>query len=606
MVRLHQADCPKGAMSIIGFIPAPESAATVVAWVQALADKDEETRFLCLETGFGGRTGQAVREALGGTGDSTANVVAIDDPMPVARVRDQVRKMRGRLLVTGPFELPAVSGKAQTSDELVRIAPCQTFALLYGGKTPSEVKRVLFVPTGRNHDRSALRLVDWLRQRRGVEVTIGAVEEESGAQSGRGGERYIRAMLHDEALDEEAFEVKSVADRLKHRGVITLFEDHDLVVTGADAVSRVRPLQQSLGDATVAIVKRTPPLRRHAMADWLPRINPADHADLRTELRLGSSWGPDFVGMLGLASAIASLGLLQNSPAVVIGSMLLAPLMTPMIGLGLALGQADGHLARICGKSIGLGFLLTLAVSFLIGIITPSGVTLPDEVIARGGPNVLDLLIAVFAAAAATFAMARPNITGAIAGVAIATALVPPVCAVGISLANGSWLNAFGAFTLFFTNLIAIIVMSSFTFSFLGITASRAHPRHRRQALLARWGLLVLLLALAGPLSTTLVGQLEEGKRVPLAYPVTRAVARAVLERVARDEGVDIVFMARPRLEDRVVIHIASHDKLPPSYAKELRMIVRDVMDDPELPVSVIAVRGLWRNDSDSPNSGPP
>ena len=94
-------------------------------------------------------------------------------------------------------------------------------------------------------------------------------------------------------------------------------------------------------------------------------------------------------------------------------------------------------MARLCGKSIGLGFLLTLAVSYLIGITTPSGATLTEEVLARGGPNVLDLLIAVFAAAAATFAMARPNIAGAIAGVAIATALVPPVCAVGISLANG-------------------------------------------------------------------------------------------------------------------------------------------------------------------------
>ena len=65
------------------------------------------------------------------------------------------------------------------------------------------------------------------------------------------------------------------------------------------------------------------------MSEWLPRINPADHADLIYHLRQGSVWGPDFIGMLGLASAIASLGLLQNSPAVVIGSMLLAPLMTP-------------------------------------------------------------------------------------------------------------------------------------------------------------------------------------------------------------------------------------------------------------------------------------
>jgi uncharacterized hydrophobic protein (TIGR00271 family) len=280
--------------------------------------------------------------------------------------------------------------------------------------------------------------------------------------------------------------------------------------------------------------------------------------------------------------------------------------MTPMIGLGLALGYADRQLGRQCWKSIGLGFLLTLGVSFLIGIITPAGATLSDEVLARGAPNVLDLLIAVFAAAAATFAMARPNISGAIAGVAIATALVPPVCAVGISLAHGEWLNAFGAFALFFTNLIAIIVMSSFTFSLLGITAERALPRRRRLARMVRWGLVALLLALAGPLSTTLVTQLEKGKQVPLAYPVTREVAKAVLDRVARDEGVDIIFLARPRADDRVVIHVASHGELPPSYANELRKIVRDAMDDPELPVSVVAVRGLWRSDTDSPQNGSP
>jgi uncharacterized hydrophobic protein (TIGR00271 family) len=592
-------------MSVVGFVPNPEIAPALIAWAHTLADKDEETTFLCLETGFDGRTTQAVREALGEKGDGVSTLIAIDDPMPVARVREYVRKRNIRLLVTGPFALPAVGGKDQTADELVRSASCQTFALLYGEKAPSEIKRVLFVPTGREHDRSALRLVETLRQRRMAQVTIGVIEDETGAKAGHTGERYIRALLHDEALDVEEFEVKVVVDRLKHRGVVELFEDHDLVVTGANAASRLHPLRQSLGEATVAIVKRTPPLSKRAIADWLPRINPTDHADLLHDLSAGSVWGPDFIGMLGLASAIASLGLLQNSPAVVIGSMLLAPLMTPMIGLGLALGQADVRVMRLCGQSIALGFLLTLAVSFLIGIITPAGATLSEEVLARGGPNVLDLLIAVFAAAAATFAMARPNISGAIAGVAIATALVPPVCAVGISLAFGEWLNAFGAFALFFTNLIAIIVMSSFTFSLLGITASRARPRHRRRAQLGRWSLLVLLLALAGPLSTTLVAQLEEGKSVPIAYPVTKAVARAVFERVAQDEGVDVMFIARPRAEHRVMIHVASRDELPLSYANELRKIVRDAMYDAELPVNVVAVRGLWRSDSDSDSDSP-
>jgi uncharacterized hydrophobic protein (TIGR00271 family) len=584
-------------MSIIGFAPDPETAATVVAWVQALTDKDEETTFLCLETGFDGRTRQAVREALDEAGQSTSTLITIDDPMPVARVREHTRKRNIRLLVTGPFALPAVGGKAQTSEELARTAHCQTLALLYGAKTPAEITKILFVPTGEEHDRSALRLVDSLRQRPGVQVTIGVVEDETGAKAGETGRNYIRALLHDLALDPDEFEAKVVVDRLKHRGVIALYEDHDLVVTGLNATSRVRPLRQSLGDASVAIVKRAPPLSKRAIADWLPRINPADHADLLHDLRMGSIWGPDFIGMLGLASAIASLGLLQNSPAVVIGSMLLAPLMTPMIGLGLALGQADVRVMRLCGKSIGLGFLLTLAVSYLIGIITPAGVTLPDEVLARGGPNVLDLLIAVFAAAAATFAMARPNISGAIAGVAIATALVPPVCAVGISLAHGEWLNAFGASALFFTNLVAIIVMSSFTFSLLGITAARALPRHRRRAVLGRWSLVVLLLVLAGPLSETLVAQIEQGKSVPLAHPVTRAVLNAVFERVAQDEGVDVTFIARPRAEHRVLIHVASQHELPLSYADELREIVREQMEDPDLPVTVVAVRGFWRSD---------
>ena len=84
--------------------------------------------------------------------------------------------------------------------------------------------------------------------------------------------------------------------------------EHDLVVVGVDAANYVHPLRQSLGDATIAIARRTPPLRLRAMADWLPRINPAILADLRHDLRVGSNWGPDFIAMLGLASAIASLG----------------------------------------------------------------------------------------------------------------------------------------------------------------------------------------------------------------------------------------------------------------------------------------------------------
>jgi hypothetical protein len=97
------------------------------------------------------------------------------------------------------------------------------------------------------------------------------------------------------------------------------------------------------------------------------------------------------------------------------------------------------------------------------------------------------------------------------------------------------------------------------------------------------------------------ISQIDEGKNVSLAHPVTRTLSRALHERVAQDEGVEIMLLARPRAQRGVVIHVASDYELPQSYATDLRKIVRDKMGDPELPVVVIAVRGWWRSDTDTP-----
>ena len=584
-------------MSICGFVASPDAAAMVVAWTDAAADADERRTFLCLETGPDGETSRAVRELLAKGSDNVSNLMPIDDANFVSAVLKQLRRAKSRLLVTAFSKLAASEDKKEAMQRLLKAASCTTIGFLYGEHLPSEVKRALVVSTGRQDDRTGVQLADFVRRRLDAEVTLGAVEDASGAALGKGGASYIRSILHDEALDEHDFEFKVTASNHKSEGIRNLWEDHDLILTGVDNLGRMQRLQESLGNTTVAVIKKSRLLSSRALVDWLPRINPSDHADLRVTLRIGSIWGPDFIAMLGLASAIASLGLLQNSPAVVIGSMLLAPLMTPMIGLGLALRQASLEMAHQCGWSIVRGFLLTLVVSFLIGVVTPSGGSLPDEVLARGAPNILDLLIAVFAAAAATFAMARPNIAGAIAGVAIATALVPPVCSVGISLAQGEWLNAFGAAALFFTNLIAIIVMSSFIFSLLGIKSTEVRQSHRRRAIWSSWGLVVVLLALVGPLSERLSVRLEEGKNVPLVYPVTQELRQAVLDHVARDEGVDVFLLGRPRAEARIVIYIASRTAIPEAYADDLRKIVRDQIGDPEIPVTVYALRGFWRSD---------
>jgi hypothetical protein len=104
-------------MTIIAFVPNPESASTVVAWAETLRANDEETRWLCLDVRRDGRTTQALIEALGGRSEVEPAPQEITDPAPVQMVLEQVRKTAPRLLLTAPFALPAVEGRAQTSDE---------------------------------------------------------------------------------------------------------------------------------------------------------------------------------------------------------------------------------------------------------------------------------------------------------------------------------------------------------------------------------------------------------------------------------------------------------------------------------------------------------
>lgn len=585
-------------MPVVGFVPEPEAAPNVVAWTKALTRDDETDEYVCHEIGTSSAGENAVRAALAERGDTESKVTSVRDPSVVAAVLERCRSVNALRLVTSTFDLKDTGQRAQTSEVLVRSSPCQTFCSVFGGKRPPDVGKILVVMNKGSQDRTALAIADHLSRGGRAKVTVATVEDDTGARAEQAGERALRALLHEAALEEdERFETKVVVDRIPHRGVQHCFDGHDLILTGRENYELIRPLRLSVGDATAAIVKRDPPLRLRALPDWLPRINPSDHADLLQDLRQGSAWGPDFIAMLGLASAIATLGLLQNSPAVVIGSMLLAPLMTPMIGSGLSVVQANAQLARTCGKSIVFGFLLTLGVSFGVAALTPTSDTLSPETLSRGGPNVLDLLIALFAAVAATFAMARPNLSGAIAGVAIATALVPPVCALGISLEHRDFVNAGGASVLFATNLVGIIVASTATFAFLGVTPERARPRYRRWARLVFAALVVLLGVLAAPLSFQLTSQIEVGRSEALTFPVTRAVSEALFDFVDRDEDVDITFLARSSVKDATFVHIASRRELPPAYAENLRKIVRDVRGDPTARVIVIAVRGLWRSE---------
>ena len=165
--------------------------------------------------------------------------------------------------------------------------------------------------------------------------------------------------------------------------------------------------------------------------------------------------GPN-VWILAFSTVIASVGLNVNSTAVIIGAMLISPLMGPIIGLGLALGTNDVDLLKLAFKNLLVMVLISLAASTLFFLLSPLNLTNPTELEARTSPTIYDVLIALFGGLAGILENSRKERGTAIAGVAIATALMPPLCTAGYGL---SCLNAhffFGALYLFIINTVFI------------------------------------------------------------------------------------------------------------------------------------------------------
>ncbi|MFC6977532.1 DUF389 domain-containing protein [Microbulbifer taiwanensis] len=391
-----------------------------------------------------------------------------------------------------------------------------------------------------------------------------------------------------------------VFNKREYRKIAAAMDGYDLVLIGANS-GDLGTLVELTGHPTFAVVKRGPALRpwRHRKSgeDWNPLLSPSDYADLLEGLRRGSQLSLDFLIMLGLAAVVASMGLLQDSTAVVIGSMLLAPLMTPMLGCGLALAQANPKLGNAALRSVGIGLALTLVISLLMGFLTP-GAELTPEIFARGDPNILDLVVAAASGAAAAYASARPNLIGSIAGVAVATALVPPLCSAGISLAYFDITNARGAALLFTTNFVAIVLCAAATFRILGIRTARTGSRQRRWVVGTVAAMAIAGLVLLVPLQLALLKGLLQGKPQPNYYPLSRAVMNALEDYVEDDPDVEIFDAGRPSSPfhpaDVVLVLGAPHD-LDKDYADALIKIVRREMRNQKLKVEVHLIREMWQ-----------
>lgn len=180
-----------------------------------------------------------------------------------------------------------------------------------------------------------------------------------------------------------------------------------------------------------------------------------DERQIVAQISSGVSFRGANLWVLIFAIFIASLGLNVNSPAVIIGAMLISPLMGPIIGMGLAVGINDVELLKRSARNFGVATLISVLTATVYFLLTPLG-DARSELLARTSPTLYDVLIATCGGAAGIIALCTKGKGNVIPGVAIATALMPPLCTAGYGLATGHWLYFLGAFYLFFINTVFI------------------------------------------------------------------------------------------------------------------------------------------------------
>lgn len=192
-----------------------------------------------------------------------------------------------------------------------------------------------------------------------------------------------------------------------------------------------------------------------------------DFPQVRVKIEANALPSKMYFLMNALSAIIASYGLVANSAAVVIGAMLVAMMLGPITGVALAIIDYRIPLLRKSLFTVAAGGILVIAVGFVVGLLH-QGQPLTNEILSRTHPTSMDLMIALAGGTAGAYAMISPHLSVAVVGVAVATALVPPLAASGILFANGEMSLGFGAFLLAVTNIIAIQFTNAMVLWFTG------------------------------------------------------------------------------------------------------------------------------------------
>lgn len=226
------------------------------------------------------------------------------------------------------------------------------------------------------------------------------------------------------------------------------------------------------------------------------KVTPEREGEIRASIIQMSDPGPAFYVLVVLSTTIAAFGLLADSTAVVIGAMLVAPLMGPIFGIALAVTVNDRRLfaKSMFGEVFGAAVVVALAAG--IALLFPHA-EYGREVLSRTQPNLYDLVVAFASGLAGAYALVDRRLSPALPGVAIATALVPPLTTSGLCFAEGQIEQGIGAVLLFISNFLAIETASSLVFRLHGFKPQREGPRTFR-SIARQFGLRAVLIVIVG------------------------------------------------------------------------------------------------------------
>jgi uncharacterized hydrophobic protein (TIGR00271 family) len=300
--------------------------------------------------------------------------------------------------------------------------------------------------------------------------------------------------------------------------------------------------------ADAGLAEGAPPSAKRSPGAAFPQNIPWWRLRSVSDLRRSARLTPGFLLLTVLSSSIATFGLVTDSAAVIIGAMLIAPLLSPIMAIALAVLGGRRPLLERAIVTLAVGTGLALAVSFALAWIAlqlpfDALTTIPAEVASRTHPSPFDLAIALAGGAAAAYALVRLEGAAALFGVAIATALLPPLCTVGIGLALGDPGVSTAAGILFVTNLVAIAASATMVFTALHLRPRRSRAGHSGLFLVTG-----LVVAIAFVLVPTAIGVAQQNTATTRSLQFADTVSSTVADVLAaRLPGSTLVGVERTR-----------------------------------------------------------